>query len=43
MVEITQKMEGATALLGGMAVFGALGLIVIFSLYSILGTLNSLL
>jgi hypothetical protein len=29
MVEITQKMEGATALLGGMAVLGALSLIVI--------------
>ena len=38
MVEITQKMEGATALLGGMAVLGALGLIVIFSLHSIVGT-----
>jgi len=30
MVEITQKMEGATALVGGMAVLGALGQIVIF-------------
>ena len=38
MVEITQKMEGATALLGGMAVLGALCLIVIFALYSIVGT-----
>ena len=43
MVKITQKMEGATALLGGMAVLGALSLAVIFALYSILGTLNSLL
>ena len=38
MVEITQKMEGATALLGGMAVLGALSLIVIFALHSIVGT-----
>ena len=30
MVEIIQKMEGSTALVGGMAVLGALGLIVIF-------------
>ena len=35
MVEITQEMEGATALLGGMAVLGALSLIVIFALHSI--------
>ena len=38
MVEITQKMEFATALLRGMAVLGALCLIVIFALYSIVGT-----
>ncbi len=38
MVEITQKMEGATALLGGMAVLGALSLIVIFALHSTVGT-----
>jgi len=38
MVEITQEMEGATALLGGMAVLGALSLIVIFALHSIVGT-----
>ena len=37
-VEITQKMEFATALLRGMAVLGALCLIVIFALYSIVGT-----
>jgi hypothetical protein len=30
MVEIIQKMEGAKAHVGGMAVLGALGLIVIF-------------
>ena len=38
MVEITQKMEGATALVGGMAVLGALSLLVIFALHSIVGT-----
>ena len=38
MVEIIQKMEGATALVGGMAVLGALSLIVIFALHSIVGT-----
>ena len=38
MVEITQKMEGATALLGGMAVLGALSFIIIFALHSIVGT-----
>ena len=38
MVEITKKMEGATALLGGMAVLGALSLIVIFALHSIVVT-----
>lgn len=40
MVEITQEMEGATALLGGMAVLGALSLIVIFALHSIVGTIE---
>ena len=43
MVEIIQKMEGATALVGGMAVLGALGQIVIFhctQLYELI--LNSL-
>ena len=44
MVEITQEMEGATALLGGMAVLGALGLIVIFHCTQLYGLiLNSLL
>ena len=44
MVEITQKMEGATALVGGMAVLGALGLIVFFHFTQLYGLiLNSLL
>lgn len=44
MVEIIQKMEGATALVGGMAVLGALGLLVIFHCTQLLGPiLNSLL
>ena len=38
MVEIIQKVEGSTALVGGMAVLGALSLIVIFALHSIVGT-----
>ncbi len=37
-VEITHKMEGVTAILGGMAVLGALCLIVVFSPQLIVGT-----
>ena len=38
MVEIIKKVEGSTALVGGMAILGALSLIVIFALHSIVGT-----
>ena len=44
MMEIIQKMEGATALVGGMAVLSALGLIVFFHCTQLYGLiLNSLL